>query len=305
MPPEVIDIRHFNAEAFESLLEAESRAWNSALLEGVLTGYSFFFHDGEKGLIGNLFVAPNDGKLEQAFLLLDHVNETLLATPGLTRVETQLPHFTMEELEPCFLPREFRSHLRRFMLLRLASRRRALYGNAGSNTDTPPAMAPLAPGFTVAPWERKHDRAVADLVYGVYRGHIDGEINDQYRSLGGTIHLVDNIVHQRGCGEMLHGASLVATHQPSGILAAALAVTAVRSRTAHIPQIAVRREFQSSGLGTALMEASFQELAQRGYEEVSLTVTELNAGAVRLYQRLGFETLRTFGAFTWNRHEPG
>ncbi|MBZ5543331.1 MAG: GNAT family N-acetyltransferase [Acidobacteriia bacterium] len=326
MPPEVIDIRQFNAEAFESLLEAESRAWNSALrwdygpsrrlvatclddkrlsgyalrAEGELIGYSFFFYEGEKGLIGNLFIIANGEMLEPAFLLLKHVFETLLATPGISRVETQLPHFSMEELEPCFRPHQFESYVRRFMLLPLASRRRALYGNAGP-TETPAAASSPLRGFTVVPWERKHDRAAAELVYGAYRGHVDAHINDQYSTLAGTTRLVENIVHQHGCGEMLPTASLVAIHQASGKLAAALALTAVRSRTAHIPQIAVAREFQAAGLGTVLMEASFQDLIRRGFEEVSLTVTELNAGAVRLYERLGFGTLRTFGAFTWNR----
>jgi ribosomal protein S18 acetylase RimI-like enzyme len=47
------------------------------------------------------------------------------------------------------------------------------------------------------------------------------------------------------------------------------------------------------------MEMSFQEAARHGYEEITLTVTDLNAGAVRFYDRLGFQTLRTFGAFVW------
>ena len=55
-----------------------------------------------------------------------------------------------------------------------------------------------------------------------------------------------------------------------------------------------------TGLGTAMMELSFAGLAKAGYREVSLTVTDLNAGAVELYERLGFGTFRKFGAFVWN-----
>jgi ribosomal protein S18 acetylase RimI-like enzyme len=109
-------------------------------------------------------------------------------------------------------------------------------------------------------------------------------------------------LQQRGCGELLPSASLVAIHTPTGKVAAALAVTAVRSRTAHIPQIAVASEFQGHGLGTALMETAFQDLSKDGFEDLSLTVTDLNAGAVQLYERLDFETFRTFGAFTWEKH---
>ena len=96
--------------------------------------------------------------------------------------------------------------------------------------------------------------------------------------------------------------SLVAIHQDSHKLAGILAITAVRPGvTAHIPQVAVAHEFQGCGLGSAMMGLSFRDLAERGFREVSLTVTEMNSGAVRLYERLGFVTFRTFGAFVWNR----
>jgi hypothetical protein len=125
---EIIDIRHFELSAFSELLEAESRAWNEELywdftssarvistcleekrlagyalvLDGVVRGYCFFFCDGEKGLMGDLFVSPAPAGLDQTLKLLEHANETLLATPGLRRVEAQLPHYTFEDLESHF-----------------------------------------------------------------------------------------------------------------------------------------------------------------------------------------------------------
>ncbi|PYU98743.1 MAG: GNAT family N-acetyltransferase, partial [Acidobacteria bacterium] len=113
--------------------------------------------------------------------------------------------------------------------------------------------------------------------------------------------LLENIVHHRGCGKYLAQSSLVAIHRPTWKLAGLLALTAVHSSTAHIPQVAIGREFQGLGLGTAMMKLSLAGLARSGYREVSLTVTDQNSGAVRLYERLGFETLRTFGAFVWER----
>jgi len=65
--------------------------------------------------------------------------------------------------------------------------------------------------------------------------------------------------------------------------------------------VGVGPSFQGLGVGTALMEAAFRDLAEEGFEQVTLTVTDANAGAVRLYQRLGFETFKTFGAFIFNR----
>jgi len=327
---EVVDIRHFGAGDFAALLEAESSAWTKSLrwdytpsvrliaacladkrLSGYalvadqrIQGYSFFLYEDQKGLIGNLFVEPNGSSREHALLLLDHVIETLKATPGLRRVEAQLPHFALQELESCFERHQFATYLRRFMALRLKSRL------SGSLPLTEPLRgahrfsSTVPEDFIIEPWERRHDEEAARLLYHAYRGHIDAEINDQYCSLQGSLRLIENIVHLHGCGENVPQASLVVIQRDTGKLAGILALTAVRPTTAHIPQIAVSREFQRGGLGIGLMEASFRELGKLGFEEVSLTVTDLNVNAVRFYERLGFETFRTFGAFAWNRPAP-
>lgn len=322
LAPEIIDIRQFEPRALEPLIQAESRVWDAALrwdysaaaelvatclkekrLSGYalvtdqrIQGYSFFFYEGEKGLIGNLFVEP-DGPAgaEQARFLLDHVLETMLATPGIRRVETQLPHYSLEDLSASFQTRNFQGYRRHFMSVSLDPWR--------AEGERPPARLPsaLPPDFLMVPWERKHDREAAQLLCLTYRDHVDAAINDQYGSVAGADRLVDNIVRHRGCGEQLPQASQVAIHRKSRKLAGILAITAVRTGTAHIPQVAIAREFQGSGLGTAMMGASLERMARKGFREVSLTVTEMNSGAVRLYERLGFETFRTFGAFVWNQ----
>ena len=325
--PEIIDIRRFKAADFQPLLEAESRIWGEAirwdygsaarlvstcleekrlsgyalLSQGRIEGYSFFFYESEKALIGDLFVKPDGDAVGRALLLLGHVLETLLATPGLHRVEAQLPHFSLEQLDPCFRAHGFQSYLRRFMAVRLASWG-VPTGRGGASAPAAGAarQARLAADFLIEPWERRHDRQVAQLIYHTYRHHVDSLLNDQYASVEGASRLIETITHLGGCGDCLPEESLVATHKASRKLAAVLALTAVRPRTAHIPQIAVAREFQGLGLGTALMDKAFTQLAAKKFEEVSLTVTDLNAGAVRLYERLGFTTFRTFGAFVWN-----
>ena len=326
MPYEVIDIRQFGSGALEHLLEAETQAWNQnlrwdytasrslianclnenriagyVLTEGQTpSGYSFFFYEEGKGLIGNLFVDGPHDRVGRAEVLLRHVLETLLATPGLTRVETQLPHFSFEDLEPSFRAHHFSGYLRRFMLLSMRRPRWSRYGSGevtAAGADPKEALR----NFRIVPWERRHDGAVAEVIFSAYSDHVDARINDQYRSLEGVTRLVESILQQRGCGELLPSASLVAIHTPTGKVAAALAVTAVRARTAHVPQIGVAREFQNLGLGTALIETSFHDLSENQFEEVSLTVTEQNAGAVRLYQGLDFGTYHTFGAFTWEK----
>jgi ribosomal protein S18 acetylase RimI-like enzyme len=57
---------------------------------------------------------------------------------------------------------------------------------------------------------------------------------------------------------------------------------------------------QGNGIGRALMESSIQALRRRDYKSVSLTVTSINSSAVRLYEHLGFRTIKKFAAGVWN-----
>ena len=341
MALEIIDIRRFNGRDFLPILRQEGQIWASALhwdystsevtivnvLEehrlsgfaladgGRILGYCFFFYEGEKGLIGNLFLEPSCPQVASAERLLEHSLETILATPGIRRVETQLPHFTFEALEPSFRAHGFAGFRRRFMILSLREPSAAPLSAQGGREGAPPALsrgrgtgrsaiekAPLErEDFLIEPWERHHDRQAAHMIYITYRHHVDADINDQYGSEAGAARLIENIVHHRGCGELIAGASRVAVHRPTRKLAGLLALTAVRPHTAHIPQVAVGPEFQGLGLGSDLLAAGFGECSRQGFREISLTVTDSNSAAVRLYERLGFQTFRTFGAFVWNQ----
>jgi ribosomal protein S18 acetylase RimI-like enzyme len=233
--------------------------------------------------------------------LLDHVLETLMATPGLRRIEAQLPHFDREQLEPAFLAHKFRSYQRRFMKLRLGERP-GKGSSHGESTAPPPARKLRVPGdIRLIPWHRGYDQEAAELLYQAYRHHVDAVINDQYASVTGATRLLENIVYHQGCGEFLPRISQLAVHHPSEMLAGLLTVTAIRRPTAHIPQVAVAAAFQGRGVGTALMDAAFEDLDQDGFDEVTLTVTDANAGALRLYEKIGFETFKEFGAFIYNR----
>lgn len=322
---EIIDIRRFEAQEFSDLLESESRTWSTALRwdfaasvriinsclrdkrlsgyalvdAGKIQGYCFFFYDGEKGIVGDLYLHPGLAGRGRECELLEHALETLLATPGLRRIEAQLPHYERQALESCFLSRGFQSYLRRFMSLALKSSKR------GETAKAHPAATPEArwvgEDIELTPWQKRFNNDAAQMLYQSYQQHVDATINDQYASVMGATRLIENIFHNQGCGDFLTHVSRMAVHRPTEKLAGLLTVTRVRSRTAHIPQVGVGPSFQGLGLGTAMMEAAFEDLRADGFEQVTLTVTDANAGAVRLYERLGFETFKTFGAFIYER----
>ena len=190
---EIIDIRRFEPKEFSDLLEAESRAWNDTLRwdfaasiriinaclrdkrlsgyalvgEGRIRGYCFFFYDGEKGIIGDLFVHPELAGLGHERELLEHALETLLGTPGLRRIEAQLPHYECEELESCFLSRRFQSFLRRFMSLSLEGHRRA----AGAEPRSEPAAEKpwVREDIELIPWQKRFNDDAAEMLYQSYR----------------------------------------------------------------------------------------------------------------------------------------
>ena len=69
----------------------------------------------------------------------------------------------------------------------------------------------------------------------------------------------------------------------------------------HITQICVSPTVQGSGIGYSLLRQSLTALREMGCRSATLTVTASNRGAVDLYLRVGFEILRRFSAFVWER----
>jgi ribosomal protein S18 acetylase RimI-like enzyme len=325
LEPRIVDVRQLRAKELQPLLQAESRTWLenlhwdyapsaelisayldekrltgfALLLEGCAKGYCLYFREGSKGLIGSLFVEPVDSRTGHAVALLDKTIDALTGILGVRRIEAQLPHFSLEQVGPYFHSRGFQIYLRQFMTFRLGER-------PENCPPRPPQTAPSreasAPGdFLFQPWERRYDSEAAQLLHHVYQNHIDAEVNDQYCTVTGTTRLVESVVRHRGCGDYLQHASIAAIQRSTGKLAGILGVTAVRPGTAHIPQIAIATSSQGFGLGTAMLRSSFEKLARGRFSEVSLTVTTLNNGAARLYERMGFRTFREFGAFVWAR----
>jgi ribosomal protein S18 acetylase RimI-like enzyme len=56
---------------------------------------------------------------------------------------------------------------------------------------------------------------------------------------------------------------------------------------------------RGTGIGHALLRQSLITLRDMGCLAASLTVTSQNEGAVALYERVGFRTIRRFSAYAW------
>lgn len=311
---EILDLRHFSSADLRPLLDEETGEWArrlswdysgsasmilryvdgkilpgyAAVDRGNISGYAFFVYESSKGVIGDLYVAdggrlPDPREVEER--LLTHVIETLQQSPGVNRVEAQLLLHDSGAVSRPFLAQGFQRHRRLFMLLPLGEARR-------------PALH-LPPEIEIRRWLEQDYQTAAAVITTSYRGHVDADINDQYRNLTGSLRFLNNIVRFPGCGTFDADSSYVAMHRPTRTVAGLILCSRVRADVGHVTQVCVLPEFRAHGIGESLLATTSENLRQRNFTMLSLTVTEANNRAVELYERLGFGTNRVFDAFVW------
>jgi len=313
-PVEILDLRHFSSADLRPLLDDETQVWSrllswdyssssdmilryvdakilpgyAAIERGRIFGYSFFVYEGSKGVIGDLFVA-NGGRLPDAHeveaRLLRHVIETLQQSPGIHRVEAQLLVHDAGQLAQPFVQQGFRRHPRLFMVQSLSG--------------TLQAAPSIFPDFELRRWTDNDYQAAAAVITAAYRGHVDSQINDQYRTLSGSLRFLNNIVRFPGCGVFDPESSFVVLHKTSRHVVGLILCSRVRHDVGHVTQVCVLPEYRGRGVGEALLASTAGLLKKRGFTMLSLTVTEANTRAVDLYKRLGFASKRVFDAYVW------
>jgi len=311
---EILDLRHFSAIDLRTLLDDETQLWSrvlswdysgsaemilryvdakilpgyAAVDRGRVFGYAFFVYEGNKGVIGDLYVA-NGSRLPDArqveIRLLTHVIETLQQSPGIHRVEAQLLAHEANAVSRPFLDTGFQRHPRLFMVLEI--------GNLA------PEKVPLHADVEIRPWSEADYQPSAAVITAAYRGHVDAQINDQYHALSGSLRFLNNIVRFPGCGLFDAGSSFVALDRKSRSLIGLILCSRVRHDVGHVTQVCVLPEYRSHRIGESLLAATADSLRKRKFSTLSLTVTEANARAVALYRRLKFDTKRIFDAFVW------
>ena len=310
--PRIVDLRQLRPGDLDPLLEEETQAWLETLdwdfrasatlvrrfmdmqalsgfallINGYPVGYCYFVSEERKGLIGGLYVMKEFLTAENEAALLDSVVDRLIATPFVKRIESQL--MMLRTAQTIALPerRYARAHLRNFMEVDLAE------ANQLSARKLPQAV--LMDGWT----ERKQDESGV-LIASAYQGHIDSQINDQYRSPAGARRFLLNIIQYPGCGSFFQPASFVATDLGTGKLCGISLSSLVNADVGHITQVCVSHAFRSTGVGYELIRRSLESLARHGCRKASLTVTAANTGAILLYERMGFRNTRNFSAFVW------
>jgi ribosomal protein S18 acetylase RimI-like enzyme len=311
-PARIVDLRELRAGDLDPLLAEETQTWldtldwdfrasatlvrrflemqalngSALLINGYPVGYCYFVSEERKGLIGDLYVMRDFVRTENEAGLLESVVDRLIATPFVKRIESQL--MMLRTGHEITLPqrRYVRAHLRNFMEVDLAA--------AAELPQRKIAQSVLIDSWT----ERKQDDAGA-LIVSAYQGHIDSQINDQYRSPVGARRFLLNIIQYPGCGSFFQPASFVALDAETGKLLGVLLSSLVNGDIGHITQVCVAHAARGTGVGYELIRRSLESLARHGCRKASLTVTAANTDAILLYERMGFQKTRVFSAYVW------
>jgi ribosomal protein S18 acetylase RimI-like enzyme len=313
--PQIVDLRDIVGHELDPLLLEETVEWRRdldwdfgrsadlvrqfadmralmgyALVDrGEVAGYGYSVLEEQKGLIGDLYVRPlwrngaNEVRLFRAIL------DGLIAVPGVRRIESQL--MLVDPAVGRGLQRERFVRVQERMLMKL-------------DTTSPPHLPAGAAlrQFHIEPWADHHHELAAGVISLSYGEHIDSQINDQYRTVAGARRFIYNIVQFPGCGTFFRQGSFVAFDPGTGWLAGIVLVSFVGDDVGHITQLCVTPQAKGRGLGYELLREAINALRIHGARRISLTVTNANTDAIRLYVRCGFQDVRRFFAYVWEGH---
>lgn len=320
---EILDLRHFAAPLLRPVIEAEGELWRQRLhwdyrtsakllmqyldshsLPGYVAleaekpvGYAFCVYEETKAIVGDVFAVnglpsgrngPPESVPQVEITLLRHLFETLLNSPQVNRVESQLLLHPSGAHAEIFTSSGFRIFRRLFMV-------QPIQGIPNH------ARGTLPDDLELRVWRDDDLNSAARLIAEAYRGHTDSFINDQYCSVHGSLRFLHNIVRFSGCGVFSQQASHVVVHRPSRELIAVILGSRVSAQSGHITQVCVHPHYRRQGLARMLLSLAAQSFLRQGAAEISLTVTEANTHAIGLYRDEGYGCSHMFDAAVWER----
>ncbi|MCC6366118.1 MAG: GNAT family N-acetyltransferase [Bryobacterales bacterium] len=309
---EVIELRNVRGEDLLPVLDEETATWREALewdfspsaelvirfvnmqalsgfaflVKGRVAGYSYYISEERKGLIGDVYILKAHRTVERENRLIEAVLDALVEEGMVRRVESQLMMLEGPLDRPMPYPGKLRAFRRTFMMWEAGGKRIE--------------KGPASERILLEPWRDERHEEAAQLIGIAYHGHIDSYINDQYQSIAGARRFLLNIVQYPGCGRFFQPASFLAfdkeTGQPCGLILGSL----VAETVGHITQVCVSAQMRRQGIGHELLRNAIEAMQEYGCRKVSLTVTSVNEGAIRLYESLGFRRMREFAAHVWD-----
>ncbi len=280
----------------------------AALEAGQVTGYAFCVYEETKAVIGDVFALSSNASglesdadgppssvpqvpasaLEIEQILLKHLFETLVNSPHVDRIESQLLLHPSGVHSGIFQQAGFQIFPRLFMVQQLQNR-----------WNQPRVDLPR--DLELRTWRDEDLTPAGQLISAAYRDHPDSVINDQYRSVHGSQRFLHNIVRYAGCGTFSAQVSHVVVNRDTRELVALVLGSRVSPQSGHITQLCVHPIYRRHGLARMLLGIAAFHFMRHGATEISLTVTESNRQAIDLYMSEGYVSAHTFDAAVWQR----
>ncbi|HEX4232130.1 MAG TPA: GNAT family N-acetyltransferase [Bryobacteraceae bacterium] len=249
-------------------------------------GYAYHVCEDHKGLIGDFYVRSASAASSAEMLLLSAMVQDLMLSPGIRRIESQLMLAHLPLAKPLPFSKYLTRHDRNFMEVPADAVRR---------------LAPGAglPRVSFHTWIERYQEETAHLISAAYRGHVDSEINDQYRTIPGARRFLMNIVKFPGCGRFSPPSSVVVLDDATGRVCGVCLASLVSANSGHVTQLCVLPGMRGARIGYEALRQCLVQLTNAGCRSVSLTVTCSNIDAIRLYQSVGFKITSIFPALVW------
>ena len=150
----------------------------------------------------------------------------------------------------------------------------------------------LPAGFQFVPWDASLLRAHAEVKYHGFRNDSDADVFPTFKQFDRCLRLMESIV----CSDsFVPEATLLLSHDPPPIVGRYVAsIQGMRHSVdvSAIQNVAVLPDYRRRGLGRALVLGTLHAFRKLGVQQVSLDVTAGNDPAIRLYERIGFRTVR-------------
>jgi ribosomal protein S18 acetylase RimI-like enzyme len=272
------------ARLVRQLVSTHSLSGVALLVNGRTVGYSYIVVEEAKALIGDAYVMEEWASPETERLLMTSTLEAVRRYGQVRRLESQ----------PMML-RYVYSHPR-------ADRYERQFLEADLKRVRWPEEFRGPAEYRIEAWNWRMEEEVAQLMHRAYRGHMDAEINDQYRAAARARVYLSNMIRYPACGGFSGESSLLVTDKRDGRLVGALLASVaegVEGKVGHVAQLCVDPGARRGGLGRLLMLGALAKFCELGCDYSTLTVTSANAGALRLYESLGYRERSRLSAYVW------
>lgn len=258
---------------------------------GESVGYIYFVVDRPVAFIGGAYVLHRFSESKAYCLLLDRAISFLTKLKIVERIETQLFPFNFD-FAPIFREKQFTALKRFFLSVELTDGKPATAEAISKSEQSSP--------YKLAEWNQKLLKRGAKVIYDSHIGSPDHFLCRDYQTEAGCVRLLRNLVEHPACGQFSPEETKLALDS-KGRLCGILIASRINPDTGMVPQLSIRRDHQGRGLGSMLMRSYLRGAGESGLNRTTLSVSEENARACRLYRNLGFEPLKEFYAYVWQR----